>query len=114
MLSERGPWKVCIDEPFLNCEMIRPIQQKKVAALVSDLSRDQNVQRITIFGSSVTRRCHIDSDVDLYVEVKEDKKLIDHFHHFVFDLLTNFDVDERLENEIMRTGVTVYERNAAG
>lgn len=27
-------WKICVEEPFMNCQKIYPIQQKKVKSLL--------------------------------------------------------------------------------
>lgn len=105
-------WKICIEEPFMNCEKIYPIQQKKVKQLLDIIAKNEYVNKIIIFGSSVTDRCHIGSDIDIYVELdKEVKGLIDDAVYFVYDLWTNFMVDNRLLNEIERKGVIVYDRD---
>lgn len=102
-------WKTCIQTPFKNCEQIYPIQQNKIAKLLNVLTINSNVKRVIVFGSSVTARCHIDSDVDIYVELEYDEKhIINQPLEFVFDLWTNFTVDDRLRNEILSTGVIVY------
>ena len=103
-------WKICIAEPFMNCEKIYPIQQKKVKRLIDILSNNSNVKKIIIFGSSVSDRCHIDSDIDIFIELeKEERRLIKRYIDFRFDLWTNFDVDDRLLNEIMKDGVLVWQ-----
>lgn len=109
-VSKRERWKVCIDRPFPNCERIYPIQQRKVRALLVDLIQNESVQRVVVFGSSTTERCHQGSDVDLYVELTSENAPSLHPHDFPFDLWTNHMVDERLRDEIERTGVTVHER----
>lgn len=105
-------WRVCIKEPFQNCEHVYPIQQSRVKELIRILGNDENVKRMLVFGSSVTDNCHIDSDVDVYVELVEDKTCsIREFVDFAYDLWTNYNVDSRLKDEILKTGVPVYERN---
>lgn len=94
----------------MNCGNIYPIQQRKVKALVDYLKVNKNVQSIIIFGSSVNDSCHIGSDVDIYVELGQEDKIINQYFPFVFDLWTNFSADERLKQEIMKKGVVVYER----
>ena len=102
-------YKVCIPNGFLNCDKIYPIQQKKIKELIDELSQKEAVEKIIIFGSSVTQMCHIGSDVDLYVVLSEKvPKLINKPLNFAYDLWTNFDTDERLQSEIDKTGVTVY------
>lgn len=104
-------WRICIEHPFINCDKINILQQKKVSELIDDFSKDNNVLKIIIFGSSVTNKCHVNSDVDIFILLKENKKLVSAYHNFVFDLWTNYTVDHRLLNEIIKTGVIVYDRN---
>lgn len=103
-------YKVVINNPFENCEYIYPIQQRKVKELVDYLKNNKNIKSIIIFGSSVTNKCHIGSDVDIYVTLKKDEKIIDRYFNFVFDLWTNFTADEHLKKEIYKKGVIVYEQ----
>lgn len=107
-IPEKTRWRVCIEQPFENCERIYPIQQRKVRELIDDISADPAVRSITVFGSSVTQRCHSGSDVDLYVETDDAHRLVTSYHDFAYDLWTSHTVDERLRDEIMRTGVKVY------
>ncbi len=100
-------WKICIDQPFMNCRFVYPIQQRKVRALIEELSK-------SVFGSSVSDRCHADSDVDLYVRLKQDQaNLITCYFDFAYDLWTNFTIDDRMKEEIRKGGVAVYEQNTA-
>ena len=108
-------WKVCIDRPFLNCEHIFPVQQQKVRALIDEILKSETpVERILVFGSSVTERWHPDSDVDLYVETDAPYVRINTYLPFVYDLWTNNSADDRLKREILKTGVVVYEKGAPG
>lgn len=107
-IPERTEWKVCIDDPFLNCEKVYPTQQRKVRALIDDITEHSGINEIRIFGSSVTERCHMGSDVDIYVEADDTSNLIGRAHDFEFDLWTNETVDDRLREEIMAKGVKVY------
>lgn len=103
-------YKIVLKEPFKNCEFIYPIQQRKVKELIDYLKENENISSIIIFGSSVTDKCHIGSDVDIYVTLKKEEKIINRYFNFVFDLWTNFTVDENLKKEILKKGVTVYEQ----
>lgn len=107
--SDHRKWKICIDNPFMNCEYIHPLQQKRVAQLIEHLKNDNNINMIIIFGSSVTSRCHTDSDVDIYCDINEKKRVINKYLDFPYDLITNFSVDDILYNEICEKGVIVYE-----
>lgn len=103
-------YKVVVKEPFKNCELVYPIQQRKVKELVDYLKNNKNIKSIIIFGSSVTNKCNIDSDVDIYVVMEKDEKIIHRYFNFVFDLWTNFTVDDNLKKEIYKKGVIVYEQ----
>lgn len=102
-------YKICIDRPFINCEKIYPIQQQKVRELL-DCIDYENVSSVIIFGSSVNNKCHVDSDLDVYMELKTEKYPIVSALHFAYDLWTNYSVDEHLLKEIHKEGVFVYGR----
>lgn len=107
-VPKKTKWKVCIDDPFMNCEKVYPIQQRKVRELLDDILDDGSVKEVIVFGSSVTERCHIGSDVDIYVSLESEKSPITKAHDFAFDLWTDSMVDERLMKEINEKGVKVY------
>ncbi len=109
-----GKWKICVSSPFLNCEKIHPIQQKRVGWVIDSLKDDRNIQDIVIFGSSVTDRCHVGCDVDIFVRLDEDKTVLMEAFPFAYDIWTNFTVDSRMLDEINKNGVIVYERNFTG
>ena len=112
--QKRG-WRVCIQEPFENCEKIYPIQQKKVKQMINNIKEDSNVEKIVVFGSSVQDTCHVGSDVDFYIVLKQDQKIaFKETLSFIYDIWTNYTVDSRMYEEITKKGVTVYERNIAG
>ena len=102
------------EERICNLAYIHPLNRNPVKELAGYLAQNPHVQRIIIFGSSVTSRCHNDSDVDIYVELSVNKKetehLINRLFDFPYDLWTNDTVDDRLKEEILKTGVIVYER----
>lgn len=105
-------WKVCIDKPFKNASKIFPTQQRDVARIVESVKLDSNVKSVTIFGSSVTWGCNPWSDIDVYYELKEEKKLPKVKLENPRDAWTNFTVDETLLEEIQTKGVVVYENPA--
>ncbi len=106
-----GEWKICIPDPFLNCEKIYPIQQKKVKEFLSAACERNDIRKIIVFGSSTSNRCHCGSDVDFYVETDKKVKLNLPALTFVCDIWTNHTVDERLYKEIMKKGVVVYDKD---
>lgn len=110
-----GCYAICTKQPFINTRYIYPTQQVDVSKLISNLSSDDNVRYIIIFGSSISNRCHIESDLDVYVCCNEKKKVVYNEPERLeapVDLWTNFDIsdDENLYSEIMEKGVLVYER----
>jgi len=102
------PFRICIKDPFPNCSKIYPLQQKKIRAILDAVKDDLNVKRVMIFGSSTTYSCTIDSDVDVFIELKKDRPIDISGISYEFDLWTNYNVDERLLKEIEKTGVKVY------
>lgn len=107
-IPERTRWRVVIDDPFDHCDRVHPLQQSKVRELIDDMAANPLVQTITLFGSSVTERCHPGSDVDVYVEMEREENPVSRAHDFPFDLWTNYTADDRLKAEIKRKGVRVY------
>lgn len=103
-------WKICISEPFLNCEHIFPTKQKYVRLLLDVFQKDENIVAVTIFGSSVTSACNPWSDVDVYITQIENKPLPRLSVALNLDLWTNFSVDNNLYNEIQKKGVLVYDK----
>lgn len=104
-------WNVVTDY-FWNAPAIFPTQQKDVAAMVDLCKKDSNIQRVIIFGSSVTPHCHPWSDIDIYFELLEDTYLLPVVKDSdaIFDKWTNFNVSPELLDEINRTGVPVFQR----
>lgn len=113
--DQKKEWRVCIQDPFENCENIYPIQQKKVKQMINNIKEDSNVEKIVVFGSSVQDTCHMGSDVDFYIVLKQDQKItFKETLSFMYDIWTNYTVDSRMYEEITKKGVTVYERDIAG
>ena len=113
--DQKKEWRVCIQDPFENCKKIYPIQQKKVKQMINNIKEDSNVEKIVVFGSSVQDTCHMGSDVDFYIVLKQGQKItFKETLSFMYDIWTNYTVDSRMYEEITKKGVTVYERDIAG
>ncbi len=95
-------WKKCINGNFLNCQFVYPIQQKKVEVLVNDARNNKNVKKIIIFGSSVSPRCHVGSDIDVFYQLEKDERPFTEEPTFRMDYWNNFTVDDRLMAEIKK------------
>lgn len=103
-------WKVFIADPFMNCNKIHPLQQKKVRTLLDALDMT-HIKSVDIFGSSITMRCHNGSDVDIYITLDENADhLIKKYLPYKYDIWTNYTVDDRLYDEIKKHCVTVYRK----
>lgn len=109
-VSPKKNFNVCINDPFDNCEKIYPIQQKRIRGIIDQIKKIANVEKAVIFGSSVTNNCSIDSDVDLYLQLKKDKKVNLKGIDYKIDMWTNFTANKDMLNEINKKGVLVYER----
>ena len=107
-LKPKRTFKICIDDPYTNCERTYPIQQRKIKALIMDITANIKPSKIIIFGSSVTESCHIGSDVDIYAELPYECRPISGVYDFDYDFWSNYTVDDRLYTEIMKKGVLVY------
>ena len=68
------------------------------------------INKITIFGSSVTSACNPQSDIDIYIDFGENTP--EHFRvenlEAAVDLQDNTLVDNRLLENILETGVIIY------
>ena len=95
---------------FMNYQTVRPIQRAKVDDFINKHKDNDNVIRIIVFGSSITNKCHIDSDIDVYLELKENKPIQRFAYNYLVDIWNNYTVDKNMLNEIYKKGVIVYER----
>lgn len=103
-------FKICITDPYENCNKIYPIQQMRIKNILDQVSQDKDISKVIVFGSSVTNRCHIDSDLDLFLEIDKNKNIIFSNIDYNLDLWNNFTVTDDLLKEIKEKGVVVYER----
>lgn len=111
LVRKRTGWPIRGESRFANCASIHPMQRKKVDTILTYLNKDPNIKKVIVFGSSVRADCHVGSDVDMYIEMEKEKKLPEFgCVDFLYDLWTNYTVDERMLREITEKGVTVYER----
>lgn len=107
-------WNIVTEKRYQNRQHIFPTQQTDVGTLVEAFSSCPQVEKILIFGSSVTAACNPWSDIDIYVQLQEEVRLKRPLLPVPVDLWTNFTADESLLAEIKEKGVVVYERDAIG
>ena len=111
MSKQLEPWRA-FAKPYQNITRIFPTQQADVGRMIDVCKDDANIQKIIIFGSSVTPLCNPWSDIDIYFEMKEPRSNFPSTgsRTAIFDKWDNFSVDDDLMHEIATKGVVVYER----
>lgn len=95
---------------FLNNNKIHPLQQNNVEQIIEELKKYVEVKKIIVFGSSTKETCNYESDVDIYAELDKDINVKTYSVDVPVDFWTNFNVDPRMKEEIMKEGVVVYDR----
>lgn len=110
-------WKI-VGNNFMNADLIFPTQQGDVYKIIKCCENNENIKKLTIFGSSVTSACNPWSDIDIYIEYIDkpnlDYPLNNYSNGNPVDIWDNFMVRDcdcsDLLKEINSKGVVVYER----
>lgn len=98
---------------FNNAKYVHPLMQEAVQSMLCELSSSKIIQRVVIFGSAVDFRCNQFSDLDVYLDLDVQEE---HFPKFSkdwgveVDLVYRISKESLLYQEIMRTGIIVWER----
>ncbi len=100
-----------------NIDRIYPLKQKQVSEICSLASRFPAVRKIVVFGSSVTPKCNIDSDLDLCIDadisdglkIYEIQNAIGKICDWNCDIIMFSNMGNTLRETIQREGVVVYE-----
>lgn len=100
-----------------NIRRIYPLKQKQVAQIYDHVKDSDIVRKVIIFGSAVTPKCHIDSDLDICVDadVSDGMKVYDlqrqigDICDWNCDILMYSNIGRRLKDTIDREGVVIYE-----
>ncbi len=97
---------------FKNANRVHPLMQTRVEKLIHTLSKDENIRRIVLYGSSLEFRCNSSSDIDLYIEKDNKDKKLNFFPELdcEVDIITNLPPTSRLYQEIDRKGLLLFER----
>lgn len=97
---------------FPDANRIHPLMQGRVEKIIREVSKDPNVRRIVLYGSSLEFHCNSASDIDLYIEKYDREKKLSHFPDLdcEADIITNLPPDNTLYQEIDRTGLLLFER----
>lgn len=105
-----NPFKVVIKNGFRNAKLIHPVHQRYISEIINELKKYKSVKKIIVFGSSVTKRCTYESDIDLYVELSKDEHVNTYNVDCPVDFWTNNTAPKDFLKEILKTGVVVYKR----
>lgn len=100
-----------------NIRCIYPLKQKQVAQIYDEVKKSDIVRRAIVFGSSVTGKCHIGSDLDICIDadvsdgmkVYELQKIIGTICDWNCDILMYSNLGSRLKKTIDAEGVVIYE-----
>lgn len=97
---------------FENVNRIHPLMQGRVEKLIQTFKKDRNIRRLILYGSSLEFRCCSASDIDLYIEKYDPEKKLAYLPELdcEVDIITNLKPDNKLYQEIERTGLLLFER----
>jgi len=102
-----------------NIYRVYPLKQKVVAQLYKIAGEYKEIKKIYIFGSSVTSKCHIDSDVDICIDadvsdgmrIFEIERQIGNICDWNCDIVIYSNLGNRLKETIKKEGVVIYEQS---
>ena len=97
---------------FPKANRVHPLMQHRAQKLIQELSKDPNIRRIALFGSSLEFRCSSASDIDLYIEKYDPQKKLAYVPELgcELDIITNLPDNNKLYQEIEQTGLLLFER----
>ena len=112
---------VVVDSDCMNISRVYPLKQKIVDELHKKAEDFDIVKRIYVFGSSVTPRCNIDSDIDICIDadtsdgmkVFELQKAVGDICDWNCDILMYSNIGSVLKDTIDKEGVVIYEQPAS-
>lgn len=100
-----------------NIRRIYPLKQKEVAAIYELVKNHEEVNRVIIFGSSVTGLCHVGSDLDICIDadvsdgmkIYELQRVIGNICDWNCDIIMYSNMGNRLKETVAKEGVVIYE-----
>ena len=112
---------IVIESNCQNISRIYPLKQRQVDALHNMAADFDIVRKIYIFGSSVTPKCNIDSDLDICIDadtsdgmkVFDLQKAVGDICDWNCDILMYSNIGSVLKNTIDKEGVVIYEQPAS-
>lgn len=96
-----------------------PTKQKDVDTIIKYAQSNTFIQRVVIFGSAVTWKCNVNSDIDIAVSFtkSDDDNYATFFKYLTRNLASQFDLidyqlneNKYLKYDIDTKGVVIYDR----
>ncbi len=108
---------VTIHTDCKNICRIYPLKQRQVSDIYQAAKAFPEIKRILIFGSSVTPRCRIDSDLDICIDETsgDGKKIFDmqkamgDISGWNCDIVMFGNLGEKMKETVVKEGVVIYE-----
>lgn len=112
---------IIIQNDNYECSRIHPLMQKKINDIYTVVSKEEAIEKVIVFGSSINIRCNNKSDVDLAIQLKDKfftknnkniiSEKIQEAVEYNADIiwLNMIDLDSQLNKNINKLGVTIYE-----
>lgn len=106
-----------------NLDKVHPIKRQKVQEgmeFIERLNEDGMIQKVILFGSSITKDCTEDSDIDVCFVTEETCENWKFFQVYgglplimedLCDILVYRDLKGNLKDEIDRKGIVIYEKS---
>lgn len=97
---------------FPNANRVHPLMQRRIEKILREISKDPNICKVIVYGSSLEFHCNSASDIDLYIEKFNSDKKLASFPDLdcETDIITNLPKDNKLYLQIMKTGLLLFER----
>ena len=119
LFKDKG-FPIVVSTDCKNISKVYPLKQKAVAGLYAMAPKHSEIRRIYIFGSAVTPRCGIDSDIDICLDADTDdgmkiyniQKEIGEICDWNCDIIMYSNIGSRLKSTIDKEGVVIYEQSA--
>lgn len=106
-----------VDTDCKNIRHIYPLKQREVSEIYHAVKNRSEVKRVIVFGSSVTAKCHVGSDLDICIDadVSDGMKLYDlqkeigTICDWNCDIVMYSNLGSRLKETVEKKGVVIYE-----
>ena len=101
--------------------ILNPIKQRQVVAIYDRAGEFDIIRRIIIFGSNVTAKCNIDSDLDICIDadtsdglkVYDMQKAVGEACDWNCDILMYANMGQTLRNTVQKEGVVIYVQSSS-